>query len=76
MKQRIFEVRPEQAAWVVRDNIGLYATRHRTREEAVEQGHKIAEASKPCRLIVQNAEGAIAYDLSFGVEGPPTINLD
>lgn len=68
-RQRIFEVTPEQSGWVVRDNIGLYVTRHRTSDEAISEGHRIAAQNAPCRLIIKSEAGDTVYDQELAANG-------
>ena len=74
--ERIIEVAPNESAWIVRDSAELRAsTRHGTRSAAIEEGHAVAETSRPCRLVVKGPDGHVAYEMVFGLDGPPTMDL-
>jgi CheY-like chemotaxis protein len=73
---RVFEVVREQSGWVVRDNIGLYLARHRNRDDAVKDGHRVAPEARPCELIVKAEDGQITYHATFPEEGPSVIHVD
>ena len=74
--ERIIEVAPDKAAWIIRDSAELIAAmQFGTRSEAIEQGHALAERSRPCRLAVKGPDGHVAYEMIFGLDGPGTMDL-
>jgi hypothetical protein len=67
MKPKVFEVVAEGARWkVVEQQRGSCISLHATREMAINDGRRAANANHPSRLIIRNADGAVEREQAYG----------
>ncbi len=64
-RKRIYDVMPDGSNWTVRERTGVYVARHRTRDEALQDGRRVALGNKPSHLVIRNADGAIEDERAF-----------
>jgi len=63
--REIVRVFPVRTGWVVSSRGGSLQQRYQEKDEAEEQGRRIAQSHRPSTLMVLTPDGEIEYEVKF-----------
>ena len=67
--RHVYRVHPADGSWTVtKEGDGQVHGKSNTREEAIAEAYRLAEADKPSRVLVDNGDGVILEERLFGAD--------
>lgn len=65
MARKRYDVVPASGDWEVKHQ-GVVLSKHRLKDNAVDEGRRVAKANQPSQLFVHRADGTIEFENTYG----------